>query len=210
MGGFGRASGATPCPVCGGSMLQQYDARKRHKIRKCMTGCGHEEEIVQNTDEPSGEPGWVKSAEVDLPIERVDVPPAVTVRPATDPVRVASALADMTDWQGTALTRLKALIATIGQADLMKSEAERIHAALTIMGTRGLTELPWKSARPKRQHTEPPAEGTEQTTRSGEPLVCANCGRGFNSRYEYKIGPGGKPICKGHACKPAVPAEALA
>jgi hypothetical protein len=122
-----------------------------------------------------------------------------TPAPEEEPVQQAPASGrstDFTDWQGAALSKLKALIASVNNIEAMKAEAEKIHGALTIMETRGVPDLPWKRRKaPQQAVSAPPVQRLDD-------MRCARCGRVFENRMQYKLGPGGTHICKGH-CAPA-------
>jgi len=81
------------------------------------------------------------------------------------------------------------------------------------MEVKNLPPLPWKRPKAPRQarakNAQVGGENAESSlelhTETTDEMVCARCGRQFENKMQYKLGPGGSHICKGH-CAPSRPA----
>lgn len=165
------------CPKCGGAMIVQRDVTPRDfeeatttHVWKCLA-CGKEASIAM-AEQPQPattyriNPSWKTPA---------PQPPATAVA-VIDPLSEAPA------WTDSAIQRLTGLIAAVAQADALKAEAERTHAALTAYGVTNLPAVPWK---------RPPLAGNDRSAPTKGKLLplptsCARCGEVFVRRDEWR------------------------
>lgn len=167
-------------------------ARATERCQECQGG------VIAATDDTSGKPYWY-------------CPRCKLTKPAAERTEAMPAAAEPSpaklSWDQAARKRLESLLTALAKADDLRTEAERIHAALTAFGVTDLPPLPWVVAPPPRAERErrrysPLALRHSDVPRTARDAarteVCVICGVAVDNPHRFTITRAGS-VCRWQA-----------
>ncbi len=100
------------------------------------------------------------------------------------------------DWRRAAVDELRTLMASTEKVKAQMAEAEKLHAALTLLGL-PVPEIPWRQARPAGAKRPGFAENVRQRAVSPPSAPnCARCGKPFTVAGQTKKLADGSVVCR--------------